>query len=135
MKQKEKQYFITVEVDGNIWGKGLTRGFSLKNARLAIKDQDDPEEYRGIQLKTYPTDKASYSVADWYEQEFTILKNGTLILNSVLEEQEDKAEKDRQERILGGHAQYGIDEQEFRSLSTDNKLTAIFLELKNIQKK
>lgn len=135
MKQKEKQYFITVEVDDIIWGAGRTKAASLKDARTWIRENGTP----GQKLKTYPTDERSFSEVRsgvvYDPNGYTIQKNGTLILDSVLEEQENKTEKDKEERILGGHAQFGINEQEFRSLSTDNKLIAIFLELKNIPKK
>ena len=133
MKQKEKQYFITVEVDDIIWGAGRTKAASLKDARTWIKENGTP----GGKLKTYPTDEKSFSEVCsgvvYDPNGYTIQKNGTLILDSVLEEQEEKAENDRQEAILCSELDMTV--QEFESLGLHNKLTAIFLELKKIEKK
>ncbi len=127
------KYFITIETshDKVIWGQGRTRAESLKDARKNIREYDRPQETRGTQLKTYPTDKVSYDRSRGNEA-YTILKNGTLILDSVLEEEEMFKKEEEENRIL---LLSTASQKEFDILNIHNKLSYLFKMLNQIANK
>lgn len=135
MKPKH-QYFITVDTnyDRVIWGCGKTKAASLKDARYWVKENGD----KGTLLSTHATDKRSYDlVKNNKAASFPSHKivNDFLVFEHFLKEDEEQEEQKRQADLVRDMDEYDLSLSDFKSLSNENKLLVIFIQLKSIEKR